>query len=179
MRRVFSVGLLVFAFSNASSLNAQIDLYNAQLPLPVLFLHGMSGDASSWGSMASLMSEDAGLTEGENLNYCLNGNGGEGQSTLDEVLPFTALSDGHADFFRINYECNAAGQCWSNVGANSDGVFSGQAAAAKQGLAVADAIAEILDATGAPKVVLVAHSMGGLGAREYLQNPAFWPTDAN
>ncbi len=73
MRRVFSVGLLVFAFSNASSLNAQIDLYNAQLPLPVLFLHGMSGDASSWGSMASLMSEDAGLTEGENLNYCLNG----------------------------------------------------------------------------------------------------------
>lgn len=179
MRRVFFLGLLVFALSNAGSLNAQIDLYNAQLPLPVLFLHGMSGDASSWGSMASLMSEDAGLTEGENLNYCLNGNGGEGQSTLDEVLPFTSLSDGHADFFRINYECNAAGQCWSNVGANSDGVFSGQAAAAKQGLAVADAIAEILDATGAPKVVLVAHSMGGLGAREYLQNPAFWPTDAN
>lgn len=157
----------------------QVDLYDARLPLPVLFLHGMSGDASSWGEMANLLSQDAGLTEGPNLNYCLNGDGNDDQSTLDEVLPFTALPTAHADFFRINYECNAAGNCWSNGGANSDGIFSGQAAAAKQGLAVADAIAEILESTGAPKVILVAHSMGGLGAREYLQNPAFWPVNDN
>ena len=158
-------------------LHAQIDVYDAQLPLPVLFLHGMSGDASSWGEMATLLANDAGLTEGQELQYCLNGDGSDGSSTLDEVLPFTALTAGHADFFRINFECNASGSCWSNSSSNSDGIFSGQAAAAKQGLAVADAVAEILDATGAPEIVLVGHSMGGLAAREYLQNPEYWPVD--
>ena len=165
------LGLLTFALP----IGAQIDLSDARLPLPVLFLHGMSGDASSWVEMADLLSADAGLTEGPIMNYCLNGGGTSGTSTLDEILPFTALADGHADFFRINFECNASGQCWTNLAANSDGIFSGQAAAAKQGLAVADAVAEILDATGAPEIVLVAHSMGGLAAREYLQNPQYWP----
>jgi len=158
-------------------LQAQIDLYDARLPLPVLFLHGLSGDASSWGGMAALLSNDAGLIEGPELRYCLNGDGAQNPSVLDEVLPFTALPMAHADFFRINFECNASGTCWSNSAANSDGVFSGQAAAAKQGLAVADAVAEILEATGAPEIILVGHSMGGLAAREYLQNPEYWPVD--
>lgn len=171
----FGAGLIAACALPSS---AQIDVYDARLPLPVLFLHGMSGDASSWGEMATLLANDAGLTEGESLRYCLNGDGADGTSTLDEVLPFTALPSGHADFFRINFECNAAGNCWSNTASNSDGIFSGQAAAAKQGLAVADAIAEILDATGAPEIVLVGHSMGGLAAREYLQNPEYWPVDA-
>lgn len=170
------VGALSLAMlAPVAAVQSQVDVSDARLPLPVLFLHGMSGDASSWGGMASLLSGSAGLIEGPNLNYCLNGDGSIGSSTLDEVLPFTALPGGHADFFRINFECDASGQCWSNSAANSDGVFSGQAAAAKQGLAVADAVAEILDATGAPSIVLVAHSMGGLAAREYLQNPAYWP----
>ena len=170
------VGALALALlAPASGVRAQVNVSDVRLPLPVLFLHGMSGDASSWAEMAALLSEDAGLTEGPNLNYCLNGDGSSGSSTLDEILPFTALSNGHADFFRINFECNASGQCWSNTSANSDGIYSGQAAAAKQGLAVADAVAEILDATGAPEIVLVGHSMGGLAAREYLQNPEYWP----
>ena len=162
----------------APALPAQVDASNARLPLPVLFLHGMSGDASSWGEMATLLTGSAGLIEGQELQYCLNGDGSDGSSTLDEVLPFTVLPAGHADFFRINFECNAGGTCWSNSASNSDGIFSGQAAAAKQGLAVADAIAEILDATGAPEIILVGHSMGGLAAREYLQTPEYWPVDA-
>ena len=171
---LLGTGLLSFGTLSAQ---AQVDVYDARLPLPVLFLHGMSGDPSSWGGMATLLSNDAGLTEGQELRYCLNGDGSDGSSTLDEVLPFTALPAGHADFFRINFECNAGGTCWSNSSSNSDGIFSGQAAAAKQGLAVADAVAEILDATGAPEIVLVSHSMGGLAAREYLQNPEYWPVD--
>ena len=179
-RLCLNIGLFAFGCLAVSApLGAQIDLADVRLPLPVLFLHGMSGDASSWGEMAALLSEDAGLIEGPSLNYCLNGDESIGSSTLDEVLPFTALPDGHADFFRINFECNASGQCWSNTSANSDGIYSGQAAAAKQGLAVADAVAEILDATGAPEIVLVGHSMGGLAAREYLQNPEYWPLDAS
>ena len=170
------IGAGILSFSTLH-LTAQVDVYDARLPLPVLFLHGMSGDASSWGEMATLLSNEAGLTEGQELRYCLNGDGSDGSSTLDEVLPFTALTAGHADFFRINFECNASGTCWSNSASNSDGIFSGQAAAAKQGLAVADAVAEILDATGAPEIVLVGHSMGGLAAREYLQNPEYWPVD--
>ena len=98
----------------APALPAQVDASNARLPLPVLFLHGMSGDASSWGEMATLLTGSAGLIEGQELQYCLNGDGSDGSSTLDEVLPFTALPPGHADFFRINFECNAGGTCWSN-----------------------------------------------------------------
>lgn len=173
---LLSAGMLSFG---VSGLEAQVDINNAQLPLPVLFLHGMSGDASSWGGMAALLSNDAGLTEGQELQYCLNGDGSENSSTLDEVLPFTSLPSQYADFFRLNFECNAGGTCWSNSSSNSDGIYSGQAAAAKQGIAVADAIAEILDATGAPEIVLVGHSMGGLAAREYLQNPEYWPVDEN
>ena len=133
--------LALAARALASPVDAQVDVSNARLPLPVLFLHGMSGDASSWGEMTDLLTADAGLTEGPNLNYCLTSDGSIGTSTLEEVLPFTALPDGHADFFRINFECDGSGQCWSNSAANSDGIFSGQAAAAKQGLAVADAVA--------------------------------------
>lgn len=169
----------VLASPSTGTVLAQVDVTGARLPLPVLFLHGMSGDASSWGEMATLLVNDAGLVEGQTLEYCLNGDGSAGTSTLDEVLPFTALAPGHADFFRINFECNAGGTCWSNSAANSDGIFSGQAAAAKQGLAVADAVAEILEATGAPELILVGHSMGGLAAREYLQNPEYWPVGDN
>ena len=173
-KSLLGAGLLALTGPTA---HAQVDVFDAQLPLPVLFLHGMSGDPSSWGSMANLLSNDAGLIEGNQLQYCLNGDGSDGTSTLDEVLPFTALPSTHADFYRINFECNSGGTCWSNSTSNSDGIFSGQAAAAKQGLAVADAIAEILDATGAPEIVLVCHSMGGLAAREYLQTPEYWPVD--
>ena len=63
--------LALSALALTSPVNAQVDVSDARLPLPVLFLHGMSGDASSWGEMADLLTADAGLTEGPNLNYCL------------------------------------------------------------------------------------------------------------
>ena len=54
------------------------------------------------------------------------------------------------------------------------------AAIAKQGLALARVVADVLDWTGADRVTLVGHSMGGLAIREYLQRrtadgrPRWW-----
>ncbi len=147
----------------------------ARLPCPVLMVHGLSGDPSSWGEFVNLMTSDWGWQDGGHLAYCLNGDGSDATSTLAEVLPFTDLPAGYADVFSINFECTPGGTCYNSYVANEDGVFSGQAAAAKQGLAMADAILEILESTGENEIVLVGHSMGGLAIREYLQSPEYWP----
>lgn len=47
--------------------------------------------------------------------------------------------------------------------------LSNQAAIFKQGYALNKLITEVLDYTGAEKIILVGHSMGGLAIREYLQ----------
>lgn len=46
---------------------------------------------------------------------------------------------------------------------------SNQSSAFKQGYALGRAIGKVLEVTGKDKVILVAHSMGGLASREYLQ----------
>lgn len=46
---------------------------------------------------------------------------------------------------------------------------SNQAAIAKQGLGVKEAIQKVLDITHSDKVILVGHSMGGLAIREYIR----------
>ncbi|MBK8567384.1 MAG: alpha/beta fold hydrolase [Saprospiraceae bacterium] len=56
---------------------------------------------------------------------------------------------------------------------------SNQAAIVKQGLAVRNAVTHVLQATGKEKVILLGHSMGGLAARQYLQNDNFWQQDGS
>ncbi|MDG2424994.1 MAG: hypothetical protein P8M07_00235 [Flavobacteriales bacterium] len=147
----------------------------ARLPCPVLMVHNLAGDASIWSEFVDLMTTDWGWSDGGQLEYCLNSDGSNATSTLSEVLPFTDLPMAYADVFSNNFECSPNGTCYNTFAANGDGVFSGQAAAAKQGLAIADAVLEILQATGEDRLVLVAHSMGGLAIREYLQTPEYWP----
>ena len=48
--------------------------------------------------------------------------------------------------------------------------LSNQAAIILQARALGRAISDVLQITGKEKVILVGHSMGGLAAREYLQN---------
>ena len=52
--------------------------------------------------------------------------------------------------------------------------LSNQSAIAKQGLALRNVIIYVMQLTGRDKVILMGHSMGGLAAREYLQNPSNW-----
>jgi pimeloyl-ACP methyl ester carboxylesterase len=61
---------------------------------------------------------------------------------------------------------------------------SNQASAYKQGYALGKAIEKVLEVTGKDKVILVAHSMGGLAVREYLQRQSIsgfkdWWVDGN
>jgi pimeloyl-ACP methyl ester carboxylesterase len=48
--------------------------------------------------------------------------------------------------------------------------LSNQASLKKQGVALADAIQKVCQANSTDKVILICHSMGGLAARQYVQN---------
>ncbi len=73
--------------------------------------------------------------------------------------------------YTVNFDVNTDGTIYNNT------VQSNQSAAVKQGKAIQSAIKHVLDKTGADKVILVGHSMGGLASREYLQNSSNWQLD--
>lgn len=80
-----------------------------------------------------------------------------------------------ADYYRIEFDCNSSGICHSgSASSNASNFNSNQSAVIKQGKAVGIAIDKVLNATGKEKVILVGHSMGGLAAREYIQNQIHW-----
>lgn len=81
-------------------------------------------------------------------------------------------------WINVNFDVSTEGDLYvGNDGLPFNNDYSNQAAIVKQGWAINDAVAKVLDQTGAEKVILVGHSMGGLACREYLQNPGNWQSD--
>ena len=78
----------------------------------------------------------------------------------------------NGDYFYVNFAVNSNG-AYDEACAN----LSNQSAIAKQGKALQNVIQEVMQLTGRDKVVLMGHSMGGLAAREYLQNSSNWQID--
>ena len=99
-----------------------------------------------------------------------------------------ARRDGGAPLVVVNFETyydHDAGTLWVHgtrgVSGHSE---SNCSAVAKQGYALGFVVADVLDWTGADRVVLLGHSMGGLAIREYLQRrtadgaPRWWADPA-
>jgi pimeloyl-ACP methyl ester carboxylesterase len=142
------------------------------LPYPIIFIHGLGGDWYSWGELGDML-YDAGYAYGGRLEYCLNSDGSDyfvNPST--DITPFLPQNLSAADFYDINFNCNSDGSCFNGTTQNS--VLSNQSAVVKQGIALSHAIEAVINATGRNKVILMGHSMGGLCAREYLQNSNLW-----
>ena len=176
----------------------------AQSPLPILFVHGLTGDDRSFGEVMEFLTSD---TSGPDW--------GEGINVFDVVL--NADNDESTTYYAddVRWQDFQSGSRWINVGRRSfawevddfvDGWvpsdifavnfaeerirgaagfwndyfdFSNAAATYKQGYALSRVIQEILDETAAPAVILAGHSMGGLAIREYLQRrenglPRWW-----
>lgn len=146
-------------------------------PYPVIFIHGLTGSADTWI---------------EFYNYALNQNwsyGGQIKFNLnsDDNLYYSNIYSNQsdvtdfnwnldpADFYLVNFNCSVTGEPYG--GDYNTSTQSNQAAIAKQGLAIREAISHVLQATGRNKVILFGHSMGGLAAREYMQNPDLWQLD--
>lgn len=129
------------------------------LPYPIILVHGLTGKSSNWDDFKYFLSNTAGLSiENTNLGYCLNADGDVSKGEKVRDVPLYYYSLGNHDVYTINFdECANSGS-------------SNQSAIVKQGYAVKQAVKNVLEATGAKKVILLGHSMGGLAIREYLQN---------
>ena len=148
-------------------------VFTRHIPYPIIFIHGLTSNDQTWDSLTSQL-DHFGWSFGGRMDYCLNYDGNLSTSLLaNDLHDFTvqsALNIG--DYYTINFDVNTDGTIYNNT------VESDQAAIVKQGKAVQSAIKHVLDKTGADKVILVGHSMGGLASREYLQNSSNWQSDA-
>ena len=141
-----------------------------ELPYPMLFVHGLNGNAGSWSEMSEWLSTAVGGAV--DLEFCLNGDGYQSISDLeDDLLSFMPAILQPANLYIVNFNCTSGGTCSS---ASSVSGYSNQSGIYKQGEAIGMAISKVLQSTGKSKVILVGHSMGGVACREYLQNEEHW-----
>lgn len=169
-------------------------------PYPIIYIHGLDSEDQAWhesiarlsGIYGTFAPYSAGNT-GNVFNAMLNryadmtamfGIDGIPGNIDDDVYTQTAaLQPGSV--FAVNFNTKWEPQLarmslyqdhWALGSSESQ---SNEAAIVKQGYALKKCIEAVLRATGAKKVILVGHSMGGLCIREYLQrrsanSPRWW-----
>lgn len=146
-------------------------------PYPIIFIHGLVGSADSWIEFYN-HALTQGWSYGGHIRFNLNADNNLNFSnitstSLSDVTDFNSNLQA-ADFYLVNFNCGLDG---TPYGGPYNATQSNQAAIVKQGLAIRQAVSHVLAATGKDKVILFGHSMGGLAARQYLQNPNFWQPD--
>lgn len=149
-----------------------------QFFFPIIFVHGWASNSKTWDPFIDGAAKKMGWTNGGRLDYCLNADGN--QSDSDGFIQSFVNMDSirHGDYYTVNFDVSMNGEIYpsdDDIFFNDD--YSNQSAVVKQGWAVADAVDKVLVETGAEKVILVGHSMGGLAIRQYLQNEDNWPID--
>ncbi len=156
--------------------NAQI-----HLPYPVIFIHGLNSNSSTWNNFTNYIDTTYNLTFGGRMDFCLNHDNDNSLANLSftpssasDIAFFTGVNDlSVADYYYINFDVGLTGSVFPPSYSN-DYVLSNQSAIYKQGLVVKYAIEYVLQKTGREKVILHTHSMGGLAARHYIQHPELW-----
>lgn len=149
-----------------------------RVPYPYIFIHGLCGDANTWTDFASVAEYVYGWQHGGTMNFCLNYDGYDKKksSISTDYKDFnTPLSMG--DYYAVNFATDLNGLSYAASSQSTILVGSNQSAIVKQGRAIKDAIRHVMDVTGSEKVILIGHSMGGLAAREYIQNVSNWQSD--
>lgn len=166
--------LIAFSFSNAIA---------QKLPYPIIFIHGLNSNDKTWNDMKNALISNYNLVNGGNLNVSLNYDNNLATSNKNiyptvgaDIAFFSDLSTiSVGDFYSVNFDINNSGQLYPSESSNSFiDVLSNESAITKQGAALRYIIQLVLLKTNRDKVILFGHSMGGLCAREYLQNPTNW-----
>lgn len=142
------------------------------IPNPIILVHGWTGNGytndnkGTWTEFTNYLQEKANLTIERNpLSYNLNcDNNIYSSNKYNDVCDNNYGTLGNKDIYIINFDTRTGNQ-------------SNQAGVVKQGYALKFAIQKVLNVTGADKVILLGHSMGGLAIREYLQNSSNWQSD--
>lgn len=147
---------------------------------PVIFVHGWASNSETWDMFTDESALNYGWSYGGRLDYCLNPDGDQSTSNYP-ALAWSFIDDSNlyvGDYYTVNFDINKEGDIFVTndlIPFNDD--ESNQSAIFKQGLAVGDAVQKVLNKTGAEKVILVGHSMGGLASRQYLQDSNLWQSD--
>lgn len=172
----------LFNVSNKTTSVAKTTASVLKLPYPVIFIHGYASNALTWNTTANFLDANFAFTYGGCFNYCLNSDNNNYNSNLNfyptngaDLTIFQSTWKA-GDYYYINFDVGSTGYTPASSNSIYD-VKSNQASIYKQGLAIRDAIQRVLQMTGRDKVVLVCHSMGGLAARQYLQNPSNWQSN--
>ncbi len=154
-----------------------------KLPYPIIFIHGLCSNSETWAATTySFMNQQYGLSNGGRFDYCLNYDGNNNTSNTkfypnqNADIAVFAGTWGIGDYYFVNFDVGINGS-FNPSSSSPNYVLSNQSAIVKQGKALRDAIYRVLQLTGRNKVILMGHSMGGLAAREYIQNPNNWMPD--
>lgn len=146
-------------------------------PYPVILIHGLAGDASTWTDFAFFLNFTYGWVYGGSMRFCLNMDGDTKTSIWANDIKYFKSPLSIGDYYTIDFATKPNGVTYSGESSDTYTIQSNQSAIFKQGKAIKDAVAHVLEVTGSDKVILVGHSMGGLAAREYIQNPVNWQLD--
>ena len=191
-RHCISRILIFILFSVAGTL-----VHAQQIPYPIIFVHGINSNDATWEKSVGFFRDHFGWNDPYYndqgiLHFVLNaykdmtrieGPDGIIHNIDDDVLLLNFDENGHkvnslypGNVFAINFK-----NFWNeNIAAPFVKIHSSgkpgwressgnESSIVKQGYALGQMIKRVLLKTGAEKVVLVGHSMGGLAAREYLQ----------
>jgi pimeloyl-ACP methyl ester carboxylesterase len=167
--------------------NSKVNGAIPRLPYPIIFIHGLNSNDLIWGNTTdtNLMYnffQSQNLTYGGKFDFNLNFDGNNAIAnksfwpTPNADIAFYTSTAVAADYYFVNFDVGSDGAVYPG-GILSTNVLSNQSAIAKQGIALKTVIQKVLSLTGRDKVILMGHSMGGLAAREYLQNSSNWQID--
>jgi len=182
--------------SNSDSLNISYEpsmpeIFNGNnsitqnIPYPIIFIHGLDSSSNTWNQFGHELIL-RGLFYGGQIDFCLNDDDNNYSSNKlvwptpnADISYFTDYENDLTvgDFYFINFDVDNNGNKPSADNNYFEEMLSNQSAVVKQGVALRIAIQMVLAKTGRDKVILMGHSMGGLAAREYIQNPVNWASD--
>lgn len=160
---------------------------SVHLPYPIIFIHGLCSNASTWYPLANFMDTLYGFDFGGRFDFCLNFDSDNSVANKNfwpapgaDLALYTDVNNpaiiGVGEYYFLNFDVGSNGSVSPSTSDPSN-VLSNQSSIAKQGLALKWAIYFVLQKTGSDKVILMGHSMGGLASREYLQNQNLWQPD--
>lgn len=150
--------------------------YNNKSVYPIIFIHGLGGNDTTWYEGTKYLEDKYGYINGGIFDYCLNPDGDVHTSDYEDFytdFTFTTFVK-NGDFYFVNFDVNKDGDLYPKESLFVPETRSNQSAIVKQGRALGAIIDKVIELTNKEKVILVGHSMGGLAAREYLQNPLSW-----
>lgn len=167
------------------SLFAQINYH-----YPIIFVHGLVGGDNTFSGSMEYLRDEQNFGEINVFDVILNADNDSESALMSEDVKWESFvydedvillgrrnysesfdeyiySWENSNLFAINFMEERIQGAYGTFNDYFD--QSNEAAIFKQGYALGKMIQEVLDFTGAEKVILVGHSMGGLAIREYLQ----------